>query len=198
MIYITPTLLNSWFRYLNASEEDLESAKQHFLSNLYKIPTKPTNVMYRGINFEKIVRQVSEGRAQSDNSVVNTIADIVKDGLWQATVSKSITINDFEILLYGKCDVIKENTIYDIKTTGKYKSGRYSNSIQHDIYLYCTGLPRFEYLVSDGLSLFIEEYMLNELTEFRIQERIKEFISWLDNNELLNIYLEKWKTKKSK
>lgn len=198
MRYITPTLLNSWLRYLNASEEDSKAAKQHFLSNLYKIPTKPTNVMYRGINFEKIVRQVSEGKAQSDNPVVNNIADIVKNGLWQVTVSKTITINDFEILLYGKCDVIKENTIYDIKTTGKYIAGRYSDSIQHDIYLFCTGLPRFEYLVSDGLRLYIEEYNLNEFTESIIQERIKGFLNWLDSNELLNVYLEKWKTKKSK
>jgi hypothetical protein len=128
--------------------------------------------------------------------VIIPIANIVKDGFWQQTCKKELKIGNQEFLLYGKMDVIKRDTIYDIKYTSNYELGKFLGSAQHLIYLYCTGLPKFKYLISNGKDFWIEDYFNNINIENEIKSKINDFLSYLENdNEAKNLFETKWQTK---
>lgn len=192
--YVTATLLNSWRYYLKSYDEDEEQAKQDFLNYLNKVKTEPTEAMQRGIDFENKIRLCDEQDlySRTDNTV-NEITDYIKNGLWQETVSKHIDIDGLDVLVYGKADVIKMDTIYDIKRVSKYKTGQYSKSVQHLFYLYCTELPVFKYLISNGSSVFCETYTLSSYTENLVKIAIQDFFQWLKITGNYELYLEKWK-----
>ena len=192
--YVTTTLLNSWLYYLKSREDREEKAKTDFLNCLNKIKTEPTEDMQRGLNFEKTVYHCDINDAVcDDDNTVNEIKDYIKGGLWQLKVSKHVGIDGLDVLVFGYADVIKMDTVYDIKRVKTYKTGKYNYSVQHKLYLYCTGLPVFKYLVSDGENVFIEPYTPNKHLEAEVQALIIEFFKWLQNTGLFEIYLEKWK-----
>ncbi len=192
--YVTATLLNSWLYYLKSREEYEEQAREDFLNCLNKIKTEPTEAMQRGIDFENAVHTCDVlNTVCEDDDTVNEITGYIKDGLWQETVSKHIDIDGLDVLVYGKADVIKMDTVYDIKRVSKYKIGKYSKSVQHLFYLYCSGLPTFKYLVSNGKSVFIETYTSNAYTESMTKAAIREFFEWLKATDRFDLYLEKWK-----
>lgn len=194
--YVTTTLLNSWQYYLKSQESYEEGAKEDFLNCLNKIKTPPTENMLKGIAFEEEICRCCEQNSTSDNDTVNEIVGIVKGGLWQETVSKVVEIQGLQVLLYGKCDFMKEDTIYDVKWTGKHKDlGKYLKNSQHKIYLYCSGLPFFKYLISDDKEVFNEDYSLSPKTESDVLSMVCDFFDWLKANNLFDLYLEKWKGK---
>lgn len=192
--YITPTLLNNWRYYLSSSEENQEKAKQSFLDCLKKIKSEPTEAMQRGIDFENDVRAYDERGEISEDSTVNEIGEIVKDGLWQEQVSKVIEVDGKQILLFGYTDVIKQSKIYDIKRVNTYKLGKYYNSIQHKIYMLCTGILDFDYLISDGKETFVESYSITSVQELEneIKNKVYEFLMWLKIVNFYDIYTEHW------
>ena len=126
---------------------------------------------------------------------VKDIGQIVKDGIWQATCKKDLRVRDTNFLLYGRCDVVKADMIYDIKFTGKYDIGKFSDSIQHLIYMYCLDMPKFAYLVSDGKSFWREDYFADNL-ETKIRFKISDFLSYLElDKEASDMYFDKWESK---
>lgn len=65
--------------------------------------------------------------------------------------------------------------------------------MQHKLYLFCTGLPIFKYLVSDGQSVFVETYTSYKNLNADVQALIIEFFEWLQKVDLFETYFEKWK-----
>lgn len=127
---------------------------------------------------------------------VENVAKIVNRGLWQESVKKDLQIGNQEFLLYGKTDVIKRDTVYDIKYTSNYELGKFLNSAQHLIYLYCTGLPKFKYLISNGKDFWQEDYFNNGNIENEIKSKINDFLSYLENDsEAKNLFETKWQAK---
>ena len=121
---------------------------------------------------------------------------IVKDGLWQESVKKELKIGNTDFLLYGRTDVIKRDTIYDIKFTGNYELGKFLDSSQHLIYLYCSGLPNFSYLISDGKDWWKEDYHNHAGVEDEIKSKVSEFLDYLENDkEAKEMFLTKWGSK---
>jgi hypothetical protein len=99
-------------------------------------------------------------------------------------------------LLYGKTDVIKRDTVYDLKRSKSYEVGKYQKSAQHRIYLYCSKLPRFSYLISDDRSWWAEDYFNHDGIEGEIRQAIRQFIGYLENDpEARALYYDKWKAK---
>lgn len=204
-LLITPTLLNSFAFYTQEIEyKSEEEQRQEFLQTLKRVKSEPTEAMQRGIDFENAVNFYSQDHShQSEDTckllcsnVIFDLAQIVKNGFWQQVVKKDIIVGNQEFLLYGKCDVIKANTIYDIKFTSNYDIGKYLNSSQHLIYLYCSGLSKFQYLISDGKSYWIEDYYNDSNIENNIKSKINEFIGYLENDEQAKtIYFENWRSK---
>lgn len=128
--------------------------------------------------------------------VIKEIGEIVKGGLWQQSIKKEIKVGNQEFLLYGRTDVIKRDTIYDIKFTSNYELGKFSDSSQHLIYLYCSCLPKFSYLISDGKDWWREDYNNHERVEDELKSKITDFISYLDNDkEAKEMFLTKWESK---
>lgn len=202
-LLITPTLLNSFAFYTQEIEyKSEEEQRQEFLQTLKRVKSEPTEAMQRGIDFENDVFNIcndgfpSVDKGEEYYNIVSKIAYLVKQGLWQQVVKKDIAVGNQEFLLYGKCDVIKADTIYDIKFTSNYDIGKYLNSSQHLIYLYCSGLSKFQYLISDGKSYWIEDYYNDSNIENNIKSKINEFIGYLENDkQAKTIYFENWRSK---
>jgi len=204
---ITPTLINSFQYYIEDEFKSPADSRADFLKTLSKEKFEPTKAMQKGIKFEENVLRatnyecnyyidVCNDEIVEYDVVVNILADIVRDGLWQQTCKKDLQIGNQEFLLYGKMDVIKRDTIYDIKYTSNYELGKFLGSAQHLIYLYCTGLPKFKYLISNGKDFWIEDYFNNVNIENKIKNKINNFLSYLENdNEAKNLFETKWQTK---
>lgn len=200
---ITPTLINSYQYYINDEFKSPADSRADFLKTLSKEKFEPNQAMQKGIDFENDIKAKCDGYILLDGkenpdyeTVCDEITEIVKGGLWQESVKKDLQIGNQEFLLYGKTDVIKRDTVYDIKYTSNYELGKFLNSAQHLIYLYCTGLPKFKYLISNGKDFWQEDYFNNVNIENEIKSKINDFLSYLENdNEAKNLFEKKWQAK---
>lgn len=213
---ITTSLLNSFDYFLNYSEDEARAIygfdanvrtdvqmRDDFILTLKRERSIPNEAMQKGIDFEDKVRAICKGASYSPcnqiDDPIREIAEIALDGLWQQTCQKKINVNGIAYLLYGKMDVIKHNWIYDIKfvtKTANYELGKFLNSVQHRIYMFCTGIGNFSYLVSDGKQVWKEEYRATDYDESIIKNRIRKFREYLKNDaELEHLFLTNWKSK---
>lgn len=196
---VTPSLLNSWGymweceKYVRETEtdkvcledkidEERKKAKESFLNALNKI--------YVDNEYMKLGREFEEECYQGKTC----ISPIIENGCYQIAGVKKVEIDGIDFIMYGKLDVLKGGVVYDIKRVQKYSLQKYLNSYQHGFYLDL--FPRaykFEYLVYDGNKLFHETYYRGQYIE--TTRVISEFIKWLKENELFEIYKEKWRSK---
>ena len=196
----TPTLYNSWRYYLTALPDKEPQKRAEFISTLKREPFQPTEAILKGFAFEDDVKAQSEGKLQSKSLVVQQLGEIVKGGLWQQALSAKVNIAGRDVLLYGKADVIKGDTIFDLKRSSSYEEGKYRESLQHLIYMFCANLPNFRYLVGYGTGKeakdwAAEDYYLLPDTENKIQEKAAEMFFWLKTSGLMPLYEENWKCK---
>jgi len=191
---LTPSLLNSYAYYIQDEYKSPQESRADFLKTLSREKFKPNEAMKKGNAFEnEVFGYCSLDKELPIVSPMTEIGDIVKGGLWQQSVKKEIKVGNQEFLLYGRTDVIKRNTIYDIKFTGNYELGKFLDSSQHLIYLYCTGLPNFSYLISDGKDWWREDYHNHDQVEDQIKSKIADFMSYLDNDlEAKEMFINKW------
>jgi hypothetical protein len=186
---ITPTLYSSW-KYWRDCEGTGEKEMKDLLDALNKVKKGKTPEMQAGIDFENDIRGVCDGTGMTDDFCVQEAADIVKGGLWQQRVSRHLDGD----LAYGIADVIRRDTIFDIKRTFKYEIGKYEGSIQHLIYMYAAVIPKFEYVVSDGAEVYIEAYRWEEKSLETLRERISEMKdSLLADEEMRRAFQAYWK-----
>lgn len=205
MYLITPTLLEGYRYYMKSAK-----SRQEFLDSLAKVKMEPTDLMKKGIEFENEIRKIAETCDRYDLEYMTEvykevnerddpeleIARIVRGGLWQVSCQKELQIETDCFLLYGRCDVIKEDTIYDIKFTQNYEVGKYCPSSQHLIYMYCTGLSKFTYLVSDGKDWWPEDYFAESDLEDRVRDKVFEFRNYLRHDkEAEALFIENWRAK---
>lgn len=197
---ITPSLLNAWafieqsVEYVRESENDTisyedkcEDAKKRayadFLNVLHRIPTPTNEAMQRGIEFED---ETYKGNT--------CFSEIVKGGAWQIVGTAYEKIDGIDFVLYGRLDVLKGGTIYDIKRVNQWKLGKYKQSHQHAFYMHLfKDCSEFKYLIYDGVKGRVERYDRSECED--ILNVISDFITFLKNNDLLDIYKEKWRSK---
>lgn len=217
---ITPSLLQS-FQYFIDYDEDEACAKYsqgdtiakvktnaqirtEFLQTLSREKFSPNEAMQAGIEFEDRIKALCDGAINSSigwkyDDAAKEIAGTVWNGAWQEKCSREIELNNENYLLYGKMDVVKRDWIYDIKfvtKTSNYEVGKFLNSVQHRIYLFCTGFSKFAYLVSDGKQVWREEYRANSDDESFIKNKISEFRNYLKNDsEMELMFLTKWESK---
>lgn len=186
---VTPSLYSSYYWYAIRDYGTTED----FLNVLRKEKTPPTESMLAGIEFEDKIRAVCDGRdTAGDRSDVEEIAELVKDGFWQERISKELDGN----LLYGIADVITPHMIYDIKFASKYDIGKYDYSIQHLLYMYCTGIPHFQYLISDGNEVYVESHSWSDTSLTTLKSRVYEMLSFiLGFKEFKEAFESNWRIK---
>lgn len=199
---ITPSLLNSWGYYMweceknvrefesdekcleDKIEEARAKAKEDFLNALNRIKTEPNEYMLRGIEFEE---ECYKGNTP--------ISPIIKDGLFQVVGMKKVVVEDMEFLMYGRLDVLKGGVIYDIKRVSSYHPQKYIGSFQHGFYMdLFPRAKKFKYLPFDDKEKLHEEvYYRGQYPQ--TTQVIAWFIKWLKENNLLELYKEKWVSK---
>ena len=196
---ITHSLINSYTYYIQDEWKSPADSRADFLRTLSREKFEPNEAMAKGIDFEdKILRMATLNLLPAEfddeqDRIVEEIANIVKGGIWQQSVKKELKIGNQEFLLYGRTDVIKRDTIYDIKFTGSYELGKFLDSSQHLIYLYCSGLPNFSYLISDGKDWWREDYHNHAGVEDEIKSKVSDFLSYLENDkESKEMFINKW------
>lgn len=172
ILSITPSLYNAYYYYKN-SEIDNE---EEFLRTLRKEPTPPNETMQRGIDFENAVNSACITNKIDDDPCVNEIANKCKNGVWQVRLSGMITKN---IEIHGIADVVTPTRIYDVKRVNQYSLGKYENSIQHLVYMFCSNIEDFEYLICDGSSVFTEYYGWGENAKDKLLTRCNELVDYL-------------------
>lgn len=205
MYLITPTLLNSFHYWFNYQAEDSEDesgniitssqkeikAREEYLSMLRREEIEKSSAMQAGIDFENKIFDYCCNSAPGESSIICEIGDMVAGGYWQQRVSKQLD----GFLLYGRADVIKHDTIYDIKRSKSYEVGKYYLSAQHRIYLYCTGIPKFSYIISDERSWWREDYFNHPAIEDEIRAMLAVFTSHIEkvDAEAKELYYRHWK-----
>jgi hypothetical protein len=206
---ITQTLLNS-FNYF------LKSEGENALADFEKVIRKE----YQDNKYTLAGKQWENEVCHNPKSkLAKEVHEKIKDCDFQAEVSKEIEVNNRKILLYGFADAIGYDIIYDIKTTSSdYEIGKYQTSLQHKIYMFCTGIKQFEYLLTkinikehecflDAEGASIPEYEIIPADNFGeydrwqdsyegdIHKSIDDFFNWLNisaNEENKKIFNEKW------
>lgn len=191
---MTQSLLNSYLYQFKCLDDYAEEAHKSFLNCLNRIQTPTTDAQQKGINFEKWVYHACDhevDRTVKEIDCAAHIAEYVKGGTRQYIAHKDMEVSGLNLFLYGRLDVLKAGTIYDIKFTKSYSVGKFFDSPQHPFYLeLIPEAKNFMYLVSNGSNVWAENYTREETPP--IKPVIQDFIQYLKNMNLLDAYKEKW------
>jgi len=91
-----------------------------------------------------------------------------------------------DVQLYGFIDELREDTVYDIKTTSRYEYGKYKNGCQRHVYPYCLYqkgilVRGFEFSVTDFRNTHPEWYDFNlEASELYLRGLCELFIEYIE------------------
>lgn len=218
---MTHSLLSSWLYVLRENPyEDATTQRDpmaEFMQTLRREPTPTTEAMQKGIDFEDLTTAILTGqqtvkwheRDYKTKEVwevlvpvkehkwlepANAVAEIIRGGQLQYRARKLIRVGTMDLVLYGRLDALKAGTVYDIKFSGKYERGKYTDSTQHPVYLeLIPEADAFSYLVSNGSDLWTETYRREETRD--IEPIIYDFLDWLYCMGLMDLYREKWLAK---
>lgn len=200
-LLVTPSLLNSWlYIWLSRAnvkesandaicledKQDLamQKAYDEFLGTLRREQTPPNENMLRGIKYED---DCYKG--------ITDASPIIKGGAFQIVGKKDVVVDNVPFLMYGRLDVLKNGIIYDIKRVTRYATQKYLHSAQHGFYMdLFPNASQFTYLAFDGNKLHQEIYYRGQ---YKPTEAIlSDFIQWLRENNLWDIYASLWASKK--
>lgn len=184
---ITASLLNSW-RYAISPDNEYGNLED-FKKVLSKEPMEVTEAIQNGFDFEKYM---TENYGPT------------KRGSFQVKLSKNIVTKTGNYVLYGILDCLKAGTIYDYKYKGSYEVGSFFDSYQHLMYFeICPEASEFEYVITNNykkgkelgeINLFHEKYLKEEI-KVDLYREIDNFINWLKENNLYDLFIEKWVSK---
>ena len=200
MLKITQTLLSAWEYTYACREECHEEAYHDFLNALNLVPKEKTESMMNGLLFEDEVYKEASGIERYEHPTwelgIMKTASIIRGGQFQVKADRNITVAGHEFKIIGILDVLKAGTIYDIKFLNKgFHSAdvvnKYLHSPQHPAYFYLVPEAyQFKYIVCDGTDIYTEPYTRKNTRH--IGEIIEEFVSFLKDSDLWEIYQEKW------
>ena len=200
-LLVTPSLLNSWLYIWLSRDNVKESANDaicledkqdlamqksydEFLGTLRREQTPPNENMLRGIQYEE---DCYKGLTDA--------SPIIKGGAFQIVGKKYVVVDNVPFLMYGRLDVLQNGIIYDIKRVTRYATQKYLHSAQHGFYLdLFQDARQFTYLAFDGNKLHQETYYRGQ---YKPTEAIlSDFIQWLRENNLWDVYASLWASKK--
>lgn len=195
---MTHSLLSSWLYLMKENPyEDMTAESDpmaEFMQVLRREPTPTNEAMQNGIEFEDLVTDILNDKADPNNKwyeAAQKVAQRCNGGVLQFKVKKEVEVNGMTFLLYGRLDCLKAGEIIDIKFTKNYDPGKYFASTQHPMYLELVPEAKsFTYLASNGSSVWPETYRRDEAAS--IYPYISDFIDWLTAVDLLSLYKEKW------
>lgn len=190
---ITQSLISSWLWTYK-----IEDKYPEFLKTLERQKAPPTKAMLEGQRFENCVNAVLDGEdIYQDHEwykPITSLYDTLKGSQQQVSLSRDITINGINFVIYGILDYLKAGIIYDTKYSKTYHVGKYLDSPQHPFYFYIVPEAyEFKYLICDGQYIYTEKYYPDQCES--IETTIKQFMAFLDKQNLVDLYCDKWKSK---
>lgn len=139
-----------------------------------------------------------------DKDFCKSIAEYFKGSLSQVFTSATLNTEFGEVELYGYIDELRENKVFDLKTTSRYEFGKYAKYWQRHAYPYtliesgmCTEINSFEftaYALKGGTSRtplitgvqYPEIYQYNhEQSKVLLKEICERFCEFLEGNRSL-------------
>lgn len=200
MLYITPSLINSW-QYGRKSDEKAEE----FLRYLRREPVQPTPAMLAGIEWEQDIQSLTSkmskkellenfAMAQKMDMARYSVALFCKYGTWQVPIFSEILLPFGKVGIKGKIDVLKKSLIIDLKRSRGYDTNKYVSSLQHSMYMYCTGINRFTYVIAygNGGDVAMETYRMTTDMHDYMCRTMQEFITDIDRRGLMDVYRNNW------
>lgn len=204
---ITPSLYYSAYYYMNGTN----SSKEELLSSLLGIRRAPSDIMKRGIRFEKMIYTllkknvdcITKKGIEQECPAAVLAADRVLgqagglEPLVQHKVRHCFNYKGFDILTSGVIDVLLPDVIIDIKRPTKApEDGKYKDSIQHWCYMAATGILKFEYLSGLKKNIYTEKYTAKDVEECEraIGEAFVDiFLPCIKQDaELFDAYIKSW------
>jgi len=199
---ITTSILDSYDWYVNCPPNFKTDAFKQITDSLNRKPWSPTPAILRGMAFEKkvcenldeISRVEFLARFEGHTPKVGIFWDKCRGGHQQAKVSKTIDIDGISYYFYGKRDIAFADKTIDIKTTGDYKGPKnYLSKNQHNMYIACTEIEQFEYLIAEyddvkGVCVDVFEIPVTVKAEealSKIVTKVREFINFIDTDDEL-------------
>lgn len=172
-----------------------------FISQLKKEGSITNPALEKGKEFEALIEKVTLGfkiedleikhfaepefKRETLDSVIKSIAAVVSGGRWQDKVKGEVQFDQMgdTYLLYGRVDNMKPSIIYDIKYTGRKQLNKFSSSTQHRLYMECTGIQKFSYLISNGKDWWREDYFKSMHDREFLGTIIKEMRAWISKRK---------------
>jgi hypothetical protein len=176
---IYPTLLNSYQKYLNEQDETAKNQLINRINRINDYDLETLNRFKKGSSFEDAV--LKNYRHEFDHSKVLELRDMLPE---KYISQKLIKFSHKNIQFYGYADVVGDHKIIDIKTTSKYKAGKYANNFQN-LYLYGLrelGFTKMQYLIYDFNEIHIESYDLDTFDFEPMLVKMEKFAGFLDEN----------------
>lgn len=215
---------------LHFSQEEVDALlKQELLDAINRVPHEPSEAASKGTSLNEVVDCIIHHRNSDNDSVkicttdlngvkaikatcdgftflfdidfCKSIAEYFKDSLSQVFTSANIETKFGEVELYGYIDELRENKVFDLKTTSRYEFGKYAKYWQRHIYPYtliesgmCTDINSFEftaYALKGGASRtplitgvqYPEVYQYNrEQSKVMLKDICERFIEFLEDN----------------
>lgn len=213
-------------------EEVYQLAKQQLLDMINRVDGEPSEAADKGTALNEIVDCIIEKRKPSqgisveryypttggaatafsaaidgfvfnfDINMCKQIANYFNGSVCQAFTSAPLETKYGVVELYGYPDYIRENKVYDLKTTKQYQFGKYEKKWQKHVYPYCliksgkcVEVKEFEYTcvkLSGGTSrmpiitgqMYPEVYTFDfEMSEQMLVQHCERFIEFLEQNK---------------
>ena len=163
--------------YISPSLLDAFTNNYDWISMIKREEREISVAMQNGIDWEKAV---IEGEFEELNEIIN-------GGLYQQMVYGSLD----KFFLFGYADIVKYDTVIDLKFKANYDFPSYYNSNQRLVYPYLLGLDNFSYIIGTGTdvhnptSICREDYTRDDNL---LRERLFDFDRAIDHFGLREIY----------
>jgi len=189
MYNIYPTLLDS-FNYFNTFPS-IEKESE-LIDKINRVKHEMTNQAQLGVSFEGLINSIINGASFSTSFDGFTFKeDVVKGVLSQLNgfeiqkyVCSTFNINGFDVKFYGFVDYSSICKMIDLKTTSKYKLGKYKYYSQRHIYPMCIeGVTKFTFLITDFEGVMTEPYFISKRESMvYLNESVPRFIEFIESN----------------
>ncbi len=187
-VKISPTLLDAYYMFCNTEYVTLDELMDRI--NKVKRPTPPAAM--KGTAYNDLIDALILGKPltpetkksrgtekqvykwihyedgqpvafEFDRLIADTISKRLAGAEMQVYQKASIETPEAPVTLHGYMDYVNQQTVTDLKTTGRYTFPKYLHSYQYKVYLYIlrqSGIDvnRGEYLVTDFSNIYIEDY----------------------------------------
>lgn len=205
-LVITPTLLDAFDWYLTCPEDWRARAKEELIAKITRKPFEASEAALKGIKLETAVQEICESAESIDalkaTAPFKRLCKLCKGGQFQTWQETFFEHENQPVRAYGKVDVLFDDRVIDIKTTGKYGGkNKYLAGWQPTVYLLATKRPIFEFLVAIWeaeaalkvrelrvISLCVTPPQLLQMRQ-KLIDRYAEFTAWLKKEGLYDEYL---------